>query len=91
MKKLFWIALVLFMSMDTADVSAQSFLKNLEKTVKKEVKNRVTNEVNKELIYWTSSPKLGSNVRIFRALENEVALGSSNRRTTGYPIRPVTK
>ena len=35
MKKHFWIALTLFLSIGTADVSAQSFLKKLKKTVEK--------------------------------------------------------
>lgn len=52
---------------------------------------KIPDEVNKKLIYWISSPELGSDVRILRALENEVALGSASRRTTGYPIRPVMK
>ena len=49
MKKLFWITLALCLSVDTADVSAQSFLKKLEKTVKKEVEKKVTNEVKKRV------------------------------------------
>lgn len=49
MKKHFWIALALFLSVGTVDVSAQSFLKKLEKTVKKEVEKKVTNEVKKRV------------------------------------------
>ena len=49
MKKHFWMALALFMSVGVADVSAQNFLKKLEKTVKKEVENRVTKEVKKKV------------------------------------------
>ena len=49
MEKHFWIALALFLSVGTVDVSAQSFLKKLEKTVKKEVEKKVTNEVKKRV------------------------------------------
>ena len=49
MKKHFWIALALFMSVETADMSAQSFLKKLKKAVETEVENRVTNEVKKQV------------------------------------------
>ena len=49
MKKGFWIALTLFLSIGAADVSAQSFLKKLKKTVEKEVENRVTKEVKKQV------------------------------------------
>ena len=38
MKKQIWIALVLFMSVGVADVSAQGFLKKLKKAVETEVK-----------------------------------------------------
>ena len=39
--------LALFLAVGTADLSAQSFLKKMEKTVKKEVENRIQKEVNK--------------------------------------------
>ena len=45
MKKHFFIALALFMSVGIVDVSAQNFLNKL----KKEVGNRVTNEVKKHV------------------------------------------
>ena len=47
MKKLFWMALALFMSVGAADVSAHSFLKKLKQKVETEVENRVTNEAKK--------------------------------------------
>ena len=47
MKKNLLIMLALFLVVGTADVSAQNFLKKLEKTVKKEVENRVQKEVKK--------------------------------------------
>ena len=49
MKKFFWIALALFMSVGAVDVSAQSFLKKLEKSVKKKVENRINEEVDKQV------------------------------------------
>ena len=49
MKKHFWMALALFMSVETADVSAQSFLKKLKQKVEVEVENRVTNEARKHV------------------------------------------
>mgnify|MGYP003292773822 FL=1 len=49
MKKHFWMALALFMSVGTADVSAQSFLKKLKQKVEAEVENRVTNEAKKHV------------------------------------------
>jgi hypothetical protein len=49
MKKHFWIALALFMSVGAADVSAQSFLKKLKQKVEAEVENRVTNEAKKHV------------------------------------------
>ena len=49
MKKHFWMALALFMSVGTADVSAQSFLKKLKQKVEAEVENRVTNEATKQV------------------------------------------
>lgn len=49
MKKHFWILLALFMTIGTADVEAQGFLKKLEKTVKKEVEKKVTKEVKKRV------------------------------------------
>ncbi len=47
MKKLFVIALALFLAAGTTEVSAQGFLKKLDKTLKKEVENRVVKEVKK--------------------------------------------
>jgi hypothetical protein len=49
MKKNFWMALALFMSVGAADVSAQSFLKKLKQKVEAEVENRVTNEAKKHV------------------------------------------
>lgn len=49
MKKLSFIALALLLSVGTAEVSAQSFLKKLSNTVKKEVEKQVTNEVKKQV------------------------------------------
>ena len=49
MKKKLLIALSLCFVVGTANVSAQSFLKKLEKTVKKEVENRVNKEVKKRV------------------------------------------
>ena len=49
MKKKLLIALSLFFAIGTADVSAQNFLKKLEKSVKKEVENRVQKEVKKHV------------------------------------------
>ena len=49
MKRYFWIALALCLSMSVVDASAQSLLDKLGKAVKKEVENRVTKEVEKEV------------------------------------------
>ena len=49
MKKHILIVLSLFLIVGTADISAQNFLKKLEKTVKKEVENRVQKEVKKSV------------------------------------------
>ena len=49
MKKKLLIVLSLFFAVGTANVSAQSFLKKLEKTVKKEVEDRVQKEVKKHV------------------------------------------
>ena len=46
MKKHFWMALAVCMSMGTAEVSAQSFLKKLKEKVETEVESRVKTEVN---------------------------------------------
>ena len=47
MKKVIFIMLTLLLAAKTDNVSAQNFLKNLEKTVKKEVVNRIQEEVKK--------------------------------------------
>lgn len=49
MKKNLLITLALFLVAGATDVSAQSFLKKLEKTVKKEVESRVEKEVKKRV------------------------------------------
>ena len=49
MKGKIFIVLSLLLAVGTADVSAQSFLKKLEKNVKKEVENRVQQEVRKKV------------------------------------------
>lgn len=49
MKKYILIALTLILTVGTMDVSAQSFLKQMERTIKKEVKSRVKSEIKKEV------------------------------------------
>ena len=49
MKRKIFIVLSLLLAVGTTDVSAQSFLKKLEKNVKKEVENRVQQEVRKKV------------------------------------------
>ncbi|MBE6288039.1 MAG: hypothetical protein E7099_07630 [Mediterranea massiliensis] len=49
MKKQFFIILALFLSVNVADTSAQSFLNKVKKNIKKEVENRVNKEVKKQI------------------------------------------
>ena len=49
MKRYFWIALALCLSMSVVDASAQSLLDKLGPAVKKEVENRVAKEIEKEV------------------------------------------
>ncbi|MBR5475315.1 MAG: hypothetical protein IKV17_00655, partial [Bacteroidaceae bacterium] len=49
MKKYILIALTLILTVSTMDVSAQSFLKQMERTIKKEVKCRFKSVIKKEV------------------------------------------
>ena len=90
MKKHFWIALALFMSVGAADISAQSFLKKLKQKVETEVEKEVKNQVNKGIDKLTGKKQQSQNQQQEQPQsDTQVYQNTSSNRRDMAKIKPT--
>ena len=90
MKKQFLIALSLFMSVGTADVNAQSFLKKIKKAVETEVEKEVKNQVNKGIDKLTGKKQQPQNQQQEQSQsDSQVYRNISSNRRVVADIEPT--